>query len=96
MGSRLGHRYKKADECPYCGASASHQKRRVHTTDIGGMVALDSLNPVDGFRCSSCGRAFVVEELNCDDTYVYGWDTRFEFAPHFCPSCGARVVSDGE
>lgn len=56
------------------------------------MVLLSDLSPVDGFRCPSCGRAFVVEELECDETYVYDWKERFEFAPHFCPSCGARVI----
>ena len=93
---RLGHRYSKPGECPRCGAPLSAQKRHPRTMDLAGMVLLSDLSPVDGFRCPSCGRAFVVEELKCDETYVYDWKERFEFAANFCPSCGARVVSDGE
>lgn len=77
------------DSCPLCGASPCNQryKRRLHVHPATVDYAAE-MNPVDGFLCPQCGKAFRVGMLKSDGYYIVDWQTEWEFAPRFCPNCG--------
>ena len=49
------------------------------------------MNPVDEFICSECG--FASRDMS---GYDIEEDCYYEFNPHFCPNCGAKMDGDDE
>lgn len=83
---------KRGARCPFCWAPPYAQKRKPHiVAAFSQKEPWRLVDPVDGVRCPNCGRGFLVDELECDEEYVYDWPDRMEFTPRYCPNCGHRL-----
>lgn len=57
---------------------------------------LASVHPSDGFICSACGWPGGTWQAGDNGWQEPVFDEQMEFAPRYCPCCGARVVRDLE
>lgn len=57
---------------------------------------LASVHPSDGFICSACGWPGGIWQAGDNGWQEPVFDEQMEFAPRYCPCCGARVVRDLE
>lgn len=68
-------RFIRGVDCPTCGATPSHRKRKPREmADLDYVAIIGECNPVDAVHRPRCDLVFRVSHFEHDDTYVTNWD----------------------